>query len=428
MENEKIETQTNEIQNKKPNKKGKGVIVVLVIIILALVGCLAYVLLNNKTTSTSANSNVTDNNVQEEKKGLFSNIFKKKDEDKKEENKVDLSSNTVVKSDTTIYTYKKENGVIIFYKDGSEVSRYTCSGAFCYVKPFENASRYVEGVGNVSDYDKIKGDKVLIGDGSIGSDTYFSEPGVVVLYNIVNGVEKKFTNVSYYAMNVGFASKYANMATIGYSDDTYEIISYDGSISRKFGKDDLVFQCYEGCWIDYYTYDYEEDRLVFKKDGKYGIQKISDGTVVLNNEYEDIKFLGYSIVPKNEISEEKTDYFMAKKDGKYNLYNIKTMKQVTTGGYDDIWMLSNDIMLVYKDKYIYVKNIDETNVIEDKIYVEGIHPSHPKNPSGIMISTNEEGVINMYIETEQVSSVPGHGVFVGYTYNMKTKTLTKIES
>lgn len=304
---------------------------------------------------------------------------------------------------------------VTFYKDGKEVNKYTCGGTKCYVIPFD------------SEYDInerkniIKGNRVLIAttDGinseyldNYGGPNFLMNNGnngygTIVLYDINSKKEiEKYDNVD--ALIGGI-----NNFIIKYKDTTYKFLTDDGLIDRSYNKDELVLNCYEGCSLGMNSYDSKNDLLVIKKDNKYGIQKLSTGSMVLNNEYDDIEFIVSGGGASGNIEQ---PYVKAKKDNKYNLYSKEDMKQITKLGYDNIFYIYKDVLLVYNNKEFSFIDMNEKLVIDTKIPVDELQILLPKYKDGVYIYDTEDGSINISINA---------GEEIKYEYNYKTKELAR---
>ena len=339
--------------------------------------------------------------------------------DKKEPEKTEEKENKKKeKTETGKTTVDTENNILTFYKDEEKVGEYKCD------------VDDVEGYGIKCSYLKFSyvdnnyTDKVLIlvvdGINSTNIDHYGGSyflnsgngTGTVILYDVSEQKEvEKYNNV--------YSVKYVfdGLFLIEYPDNTYKFITPNGLIGGTYTKDELVFSCYEGCFIDS-NYINRDNLLIFKKDGKYGVKKLTDDSIVVNAEYEDIRFLK---TYDGNMAKELPYFVVAKKDGLYNLYQKEDMKQITKDGYDKIIMVNDKVLLVYKDKYFKFKNLDETDYIEDSIFVESIEPFYPKIPDGVRCITIDN-VVNIFI-VEDVKQ----NIYHNYTLDLNTKELKKAE-
>ncbi len=338
--------------------------------------------------------------------------------DKKEPEKTEEKENKKEeKTETGKTTVDTENNILTFYKGEEKVGEYKCDVGD------------VEGYGIKCSYLKFSYvdnnyiDKVLIlvvdGINSTYIDNYGGShflnsgigTGTVILYDVSEQKEvEKYNNV------YGVKHVFDGLFLIEYPDNTYKFITPNGLISRTYTKDELVFSCYEGCFIDS-NYINRDNLLVFKKDGKYGVKKLKDDSIVINAEYEDIRFAKISDAGgRKELS-----YLIIKKDGLYNLYDLNNSKFITSTGYKKMFFINEKVLLVYKDNELSFKNLDETDYITDKIPVSNLIGFMPKiNNDGIKIILNDNIAI--------ITICEGEGKFediTQYSLNLDDKTLTK---
>ncbi len=402
-------------------KKNAFIITVLSILVIVLGGYLIYDKLIDKKVESNKVSEETNN----------------PGEVKPEVVDVDLTSHTFPKTNKEMYTFKADgeegsttfNKSIVFYKNNNKLTEYKCEGKKCAIYSFEYDYKdgKIVAIGNTGliavcdskNCDYIDGTYKEFID-SNGSGT----TGTIILYDFEKGEIKRYSNVKH----VNYAG--TDMSILEYSDGSMSLISYDGKIDRKFLKDELVLSCYEGCTLG--SYDYAKDLLVFKNNGKYGIQKISSNTVLVSPKFDSITLFNDDIfqvinasqgtgnlIPRKEI------YYSVEKDKKFALYSAKDLKKVTNEEYDRIYVLTDDVMMTYKDKYISFKNLDETNITEDKIYVENIVSSMPKRRTGVNFVISKDGnSIHICIQNGK-DEYDYEELY--YSLDLKTKKLTKID-
>jgi hypothetical protein len=404
--------------------KKKIIIIVLILLLLGAGGYTAYRYLNNNKVDNDTNAN---NN---------------KSETSNENTSVDEVNSTYKYSvngdDTYLFKFDGERSnfkKFTLYKGNEEIRSYTCEYSQCFFKPIKDSGSSLDeyGIGNkvlIAACDGVTCDNAGLAYGyplGFTSQDHDTPYGTVILYDILTGNTDIFNNVKegIYVRPAEYNAFGINV--LEYNDKTYQLVSNDGKINRKVDVE-LQLSCYEGCHV---LSNEVNDLLPVKKDDKYGLQKLSTGEILLSYEYDDIDvYVSSCKSVKTDTfgaycdSYEYLPYFYAKKDGVFNIYNAKTMGRVTNEGYDKIWTLSDKIILVYKDKYLSFKYLDETDVIEDKIFVNNILPGYPKNPTGIMISYNSNSTVKLRIcdgtsfEDQQ---------WLEYEFNLDTKELKEIK-
>ena len=346
---------------------------------------------------------------------LWDKVLDKKEPEKTEENKKEEKTET---GKTTVDT---ENNILTFYKGEEKVGEYKCDvddvegyGIKCsYLKFSYDDNNYIDKV-LISVVDGINSTYIDHYGGS-----YFIKEGVsdatgtVILYDIDTAKE-----IAKYVGVHGATRVIDGLYLFEYSDHTYKFITTDGLIGGTYTKDELVFSCYEGCFIDF-NYINNDNLLVFKKNGKYGVKKIKDDSIVINAEYEDIRFAKFSDAGGRNARE--LSYLIIKKDGLYNLYDLNNSKFITSTGYKKMFFINEKVLLVYKDNELSFKNLDETDYITDKIPVSNLTGFMPKiTNDGIKI------ILNDNIAT--ITICEGEGKFediTQYSLNLDDKTLTK---
>lgn len=354
---------------------------------------------------------------------IFDKVIKKsveKSDNKEEIN--DISKEEETKQNNGVeYTYEeKDNGDLIFYKDGEVVSEYKCDGIACEIDFFNFETRYPSKV-VTTPKTYILGNKVLIAncDGEtcewidgyggwsflyVNDNDVKSAYGKVLLYDIPTGEYKEYDNVKHIMLGMG-----DDVRILELLNDEYIIVSKDGKIDRKFNYDDYVFVCYEGCFLSEYMYN--ENVIIYKQNGKYGIQRLDNGEIILNAMYDDMRFSG-------------DKYYIAKINDQYNLYNTSDNRQVTKNGYDKIFFVNEELLLVYKDKEISFINLKEEKLINDTIHVDNIYSWMPKNSLGVIAYVDDNNICHITISDGTLFE---NKKDYGYTFDLNTHELIKTD-
>ena len=300
---------------------------------------------------------------------------------------------------------KEKGDTVTFYKDTEKISEYTCNSNECYL-------------GNIFEGDLAKNKHVLIAscDNCDYIETYggisFQKDttGKIELYNIETSDTIIFENVKNTTSTI-------DLELITKDDNSKYLLSFDGKINRQI-KDELEMTCYEGCRIAANTINYESNLLITKENGKYGIEKLDSGEIIIPREYDNIKLTSNNL----DNLYYSNEYFIGTIDGKKNLYSIKDNKQITKNGYDKIFMLSENTLFVYQEKYFSFIDLDEKQLNNDKIKVDNLYGILPKSPHGVNFSKNGENelTIILYDGTSSQDIITSE-----YIYNLESHELKK---
>jgi len=293
-------------------------------------------------------------------------------------------------SETTNYSYKEneQQTLFTFYKlipnEGyKQINQYSCKDDSCYVYGSE-----------CTWYMNLEKGKILLSDG-----------GEAILYDFEKGVLGKYEfgieNIGNYFIVQDTNSK------------KYGIVDIDGKIIKEFNSDGYGKRLAK--LQNRNTYSTEYDLIIEKKKDKYGIVKISKDEVVIDYKFDDIRLFN-------------DKYFKAKTGANWYLYNISTKEKVLEEGYKELFIVNNEIIITLIDNYLYIKDYQGNNIIEDKIEVFMEYKENAccgmvsgigiKEENGIVyINVNKETENEMYMyDTDQ------------YEYNIKDKKLTKKDS
>lgn len=409
----------------KENNKEIIILLIVIIVILAVL-CILFATGTISFKSNEINEENVNNNSNK------NNSVNESDDEKDIDNEKDIINTYLLGKDGQNSTYLNTNDVIEFYKDDELINSYKCNGKKCDILPFQTEVIFENGV--YTNKRQIIGDYILIAvcdtdscsDISTYGGTYFEKQdsetasGNVLLYNIKSGIVKTYNNVS----KVLYASEKLNL--INYSNDSYTIVSYDGKLNSKFDANELILSCYEGCYLNNSSFDYDNNIIVTKNNNKFGIKNLTTGELIVDYKYDNITLTNngfpYSYYNKN--------YFIGQINGKNNIYKINDNNNITNKGYDQIYFLDKNTLLVFNDNQFSFIDLNENKIIDDTIKVNNLYPIYPKNPNGIRISkTNPEtykeetDIIYMAICEGDINNYYYHS----YSYNLKTKKLIFIK-
>lgn len=284
------------------------------------------------------------------------------------------------------HEFSEKRDEINFYKfnqtNGYEkINNYKCESETCY--------EYATQCTGYNDQDK---GKILILDGD-----------KAVLYDFNKGI------LGTYLTGIDMIEKYFIVKDV--KTQKYGIIDLDGKIIKEFESDGYGNRA--GPCFNQNTYSIKYDLITEKKNNKYGIIKITKDEVVIEHEFDDIR-----------IYNDK--YFKAKIEDKWYLYNIDNKEKAIEEGYKELFIVNNEIIVTQIDNYLYIKDYQGNNIIEDKIEVliEYNEGTCCATPSGIAVK-EENGIINIFIDEPTKEDV-GYKQNK-YEYNIKDKKLTKIK-
>lgn len=244
----------------------------------------------------------------------------------------------------------------------------------------------------------------------------------VVFYDLNNDTYKEFKNIRYVLTITDdstseYSLKYIGLANV---EDEYAIIDLDGNYIKEFSNKEFVTKSYEGAYLD--EYSYSDNLMVTIVDGKYGLEKISNDDIIVEHKFEDLIINDNDVYNNYKLYSNK--YIKVKEDGKWYLYDLNNKKKVTSSGYDKLYLLDENVILVYEDKYFYFKDYNNNLLTNDRIYVENIFPFWPKMPEGIKI-VNNNGIYTIIINDG--TSYDDYKYY-SYEFNLDTKELTNNNS
>lgn len=282
-------------------------------------------------------------------------------------------------NDKCFVNHNENENQLEFTVDGEELSVYECSRHKCDLYK-------ANGIKYNSCYDKI----ALIVDGSD-----------IILYNY-GDAEKlldPFTDVYPVMSNKkykGFIAKDSKSGKYGY-------ITTRGVVKVKFNYDSL------GLIVNDTLYDksinVDKDKIVAKKDNKYGVLNLSKGSELLGFDYDMVYIYG--------------DMYAVKKNNKYSLIDSKG-KKVLDKEYDMVFAY-DDVYIVSEGKKLKIVDKKGKKIINDEIelYVD-YKDEGANNIFGYNTSKNNN-VINIVINKPNDNGYDS----INYIYNVVDKTLTK---
>lgn len=315
--------------------------------------------------------------------------------------------------------YYKKDGSIIFEKvqsDGlfKKVNEYKCNdGSYtgCLISPASQSFAYVPANKNV----------IMLVD-----DNY----STMVMFDIDKGVIGTYGGSALYL----YSSERKNNEGGTYiyiqakNSDKYGIIDTNGKLVHEFNLNGAHNQSTE----EYINgmlrtaYSVENDMIIEKKNGKFGISRIKSNDTVIEYSFDLIRlFVDSKYTDSSEITKANSKYFKAKINNQWYLYSFETKNKVINEGYDNLFLVNDEIVIVEKDNHLYIKDIKGNNLVNDKI--EDLSSEYIEAPccvanAGIEINVNNNIVtIKTYRDNYNIED------YNQYEYNISKKALTKIK-
>lgn len=299
------------------------------------------------------------------------------------------------------YKYEKdsERKSFIFYKYDNvnnvynQINEYECVAVDC----FPYATQHMSFV------DNFTGNMLIVKE--VNNTNHF------VLIDYEDGVIGTYKNV-YYGMYIRGEFNSLDYLIVETFKGEKQIISpYDGRVIGNITDYELNPNMKYS--IAQRFYSIEKNRLVVAKDGKWGVIDMTTGNAVVDLKYEDVKIFD--------------DYrYVAKENGKWYFYEFEgNIKKVETG-YDEIIYLTSDMMLVQDGEYIYFKNLEGNNLIDDKIevFVEYNEFACCAMQSGVRVVV-DGSTLDIYVDTVPDEDY-NYSVY-HYRYNGMNNTLEKLQ-
>ena len=306
------------------------------------------------------------------------------------------SSYDVEKNTPYIYKINDKYSEITFYKDNDgykEINKYTCQNecheyaaqCFSYVDLI-NGKMFI-----------IDGDNAILYDMNKGVLGEYIHP----LYNVFDTTDNSYTPKYFIGKKV--------------KNGKYGIIDFNGNIIKDYTVDE--FGVKRTCDINPETYSIKYNLISVKNNNKYGISKITTNDLVSDYQFDDIR-----------IYNDK--YYKAKLNNKWYLYNISTNEKLLDDGYDQIFMPRDNILIVQNDGYLYIKDYNGNNLIDENIKVLSEYNENACCGAtlGIYIYNDdkEKNIINISVDNGKAWNDDFEQI--KYIYDIENNTLTKKDS
>ena len=308
---------------------------------------------------------------------------------------------TIIADANTTYSYKKIDDVIDFYKGKEKINSYKCTGdsSSCFVGAYMGAE-YID---------------LDIGRALITDIKYDSNYNVVskkyLLFDFNNGILNQLDDLDG-TLTKNDSSDYKVYYILGKINNEQVIIDLDGNIIKSLDK--YQFTTMKGKLLISDVYSISNNLIVLTKENKKGISRITEDKIIVDFKYDDIKLFN-------------DKYFKAKINNLWYIYNLSNGLPLIELGYKELFILNNDLMLVQEDKYLYIKDLDGNNIIEDKIEVLYDYQEFAYEGESygyrVYADSQDGNIINISL-TDKPSS---DGIFSTYSYkcNISEKKLTK---
>lgn len=382
----------------KINKTFSVILIIILVIILLFGGVYFYT--KNPKGNTNNNNNTNNTNTV---------VDNKKDETKNNENEIKKVNDKI--------SYKQVESIITFYSEGIELKNYQCEKSDCG-----------PGGGTYDGYtEEIDNNIVIIYDGTIDD-----ENRKIVFFDVNNGVLKTYTGYS--KASSLYNSKYIHLMS---SDNKKQlIVDYMGNVIKE-GKNYKI-SCYEGCYINKYSYNIEKDYIITVKDDKYGIEKISSDEVLLDNLYDDISWSDWAVFFDNDKTDNdgekyyiEKNYVKIKENNKWYLYNLNDKTLVIDTGYEELILVNDNTILVYDNKEIYFIDYKGNKIDENIIKTNGISSAFAKPTFKEKFNMYlKDNVLDFKIcdgEVEFWSDCYSKNLIKEYKYDLKNKKIELVK-
>lgn len=282
-------------------------------------------------------------------------------------------------SDDACYSkFNSDSNELEFYADGEVASIYTCEHDKCNVYETENFkyNSCLDMITVIEDGDK----KYLY--------NYQAGQKILDAFDEITAIKE---NDKY----IGFIVKDSETSKYGY-------INTRGIVKIPFEYDILGLisagQIYDR------GLDYSSDKIIAKKDNKYGVIKLSTGEEILPFNYDSI-YLG---VNNYYVTREDKNYYLIDKDG----------KKVLDTGYKMIFAFDN-LLIVNEDNKLKFIDYDGKNIIQDELETYIDYKEEPVNGVFGYNAVKKDNEITIVINK---SSEEGY-IDTIYVYNIESKKL-----
>ncbi|MBR3523077.1 MAG: hypothetical protein IKN87_00105 [Bacilli bacterium] len=194
------------------------------------------------------------------------------------------------------------------------------------------------------------------------------------------------------------------------NSDAFIIIDKDGKVIKdNFYPTGANVTGVGGYVLSKNKYSIENDYIVSLKDNKEGITRITSDDIVIDYKYDNICFIDNT-------------YFKTLENDKWFLFSFDTKGKVLSDGFDYIFGIYNNVLVVYNDRKIYIKDLTGNDLIDtpiDGLDNPNIHESIYGPVARLDGNTIIIKVVNWNTETTSLDEV------TTYKYNIATKTLEK---
>lgn len=309
----------------------------------------------------------------------------------------DFSKSYDVEMDSK-YAYKsnEEYTEIVFYKNDNgykEINKYKCTDE-CYVYAAQ-CFGYI---------DQTNGKIFILDDDK------------AILYDMEKGVIGKYAT-PLYSLYDNSGSTYEQKYFVGKQVDgnKYGIMDFNGNVIKDYEADEYGTNMVCNITTDSYSIKY--NLITMKKDGKYGIEKITSNDLVTDFKYDDIR-----------IYNDK--YYKAKLDDKWSLYSFETNEKTIDEEYTQIFIPKDNILVVQIDDYLYIKDFTGNNLTEDKIKVlsEYNEKACCGASSGIYVMKDIDDDNIIKISVDNAKPWDDNYIYYSYIFNTSNNKLTKKDS
>lgn len=311
----------------------------------------------------------------------------------------------------------------------------------------QDASIIIEKVNNKGEFEKTYEYKCMNGNCHINpastSFVYENDNKNIVMLEDYN-TDLSITKTMMYDLEKGLLGTYggssvwlnaSNRENNNYiyikANDTskFGIIDKNGKVIHDFNLDDMNAVTQVGL-IDS-IYSVENNMIVDKKNGKYGVVRITSNDKVIDYNYDSIRLF---VDERNKTSDSYSPfiktvsgkYFRAQLNNQWYLYSFDTKDLVFNEGYEYIHVVNDQIVIAIKNKLIYIKDINGNDLIANPVQslaTEYTDFACCGENMGVKIYVNEN-VIN--IETYPNTTASAYESRNHYQYNITTKTIAKM--
>lgn len=349
----------------EPENK-KGIIIASIVSIIILILIVLFVKYISGNQSTKQNNGKNDN--------VASSIITNKEE----------ANNTTSDEQGEVGDYNEEYGSLVLYKtkddkvigekkvvndqtDYTYLGMYNCQSSECSLALIDNST--------FADFDN---NTVIINDGGI------------FMYN--------------YETNIILTYKYETFMKIIASEKVYFIASLDGKTNIYSSKGNkITTDGYEeiGINVDNKIYSYDDNVIVAKKNGKWGLITIRTNETILDFSWDKL-YLG------------QNNLYIAVKDQEYYVINNDGV-QLTEEGYPLIVDAFDEFFVTLQDKKLDIKKYDGESLIKTPLDIYVDYDRY-KETSGVKLAS--KNIVELEIMLTNTD-----GSLIKYIFNTGTYTI-----